>query len=65
MILVLSHPWFGSQEDIPTIASLRGLFMQYPQHHARPVLAGRCERWETLTVGDASHLSKLLGSLIA
>lgn len=64
LILVLSHPWFGSEEDIPNIAGLRGLFVQYPQHHARPVLAGRCERWETLTVGDAGNVSKSLGSLI-
>jgi hypothetical protein len=52
LIVLLSHPWFGAEEELPAIPALRGLFVQYPGRQIRPALGDACERWENLNAGQ-------------
>jgi WD40 repeat protein len=64
IILVLSHPWFGAEEDIPQIKGLRGLFVQYPHYPVVPVLSGKCEKWRTIETTQPNELTSLLTQLM-
>lgn len=64
VIVVLSQPWFGSGEALPTLPGLRGLFVQYPGTTVQPTLAVRCERWESVDTGDPARLPELLTRLL-
>jgi WD40 repeat protein len=65
VILLLSHPWFGAEEDnVPAPPRLRGLFVPYPRHLATPVLQGRCERAVVLGAGELSKLGDALAALL-
>ena len=65
LIVLLSHPWFGAEQHLPSVPALRGLFVQYPgQRRVRPVLAEHCECWESLTAGDMGKLAECLGKLL-
>ncbi len=63
VIVLLSHPWFGAEETVSAIPSLRGLFVQYPGQQIRPALARACERWESVGAGqvELDVLAKILG----
>ncbi len=63
-ILLLTHPWFGAEDPLPTIKGLRGLFVQYPSHHSCPAMADACERWESVLPEQTAGLEKILGHLI-
>ncbi len=63
VVLVLSHAWFGADEDIPAVPNMRGLFVQYPNHDERPAMAGACERWESVGAGETSNMLEMLGRL--
>jgi WD40 repeat protein len=64
IILVLSHPWYGAEEDIPQIKDLRGLFVQLPGYPAVPVLAGKCEKWRTIETTQIDELTPILAQLM-
>jgi len=64
IILVLSHAWFAADDDVTAVPGLRGLFVQYPQHHVSPALARHCERWESLYPTESDRVSNLLGKLL-
>ena len=64
IILVLSHPWFGADEEIPEMKGLRGLFVQYPHYPVVPVLAGKCEKWRTIETTQPNELTSLLAQLM-
>jgi hypothetical protein len=63
-IVVFSHPWFGAEESLQPVPALRGLFVQYPGQQVRPVLAERCERWESVTAGTGVRLLEPLARLV-
>ena len=64
VVLVLSHVWYGSEEEVPEVKGLRGLFVQYPGREVRPVLAERCERWEAVGSGAVGEVAEKLGRLV-
>jgi ATP-dependent Clp protease ATP-binding subunit ClpC len=64
LIVLLSQPWFGVQEPIPTIPGLRGLFVQYPRQRVKPALAEHCERWESVDAGTLTSLTERLERLL-
>ena len=64
VILVLSHPWYGAEEEIPEIKNLRGLFVQFPGYPAVPVLAGKCQKWKTIEPSQIDELNLILSQLI-
>ena len=64
VIVLLSHPWFGAEEAVSAIPSLRGLFVQYPGQQIRPALAGCCERWESVPVDSGTGLLESLARLL-
>jgi ATP-dependent Clp protease ATP-binding subunit ClpC len=63
VIVLLSHPWFGAEEAVSAVPSLRGLFVQYPGQQIRPALARACERWESVNTGqvELDVLARILG----
>jgi hypothetical protein len=65
IILLLTHPWFGAETDVLSTKGLRGLFVQYPSQRVQPVLAGICDRWQSLSSGQTSNLEQILGYLIS
>jgi WD40 repeat protein len=64
VIIVLTQPWFGAEEEIKEVKELRGLFVQYPGYHTRPVLADVCEIWHSLEPGQTRGLGQVLGRLM-
>ncbi len=64
VVLLLSHAWFGSEERVPVVPQLRGLFVQYPGRSVRPALSGSCQRWESVASGHRADLSRVLAGLI-
>jgi hypothetical protein len=64
IILVLSHTWYGSDEPLPAIKGLRGLFVQYPGRDVRPALAAQCERWESVDAGKTDAAAERIGRLL-
>ena len=65
VVVVLSHVYFAAEaENLPEVPHLRGLFVQYPGRQVRPILAPRCERWETCAPDATAHLEELLGRLV-
>ncbi len=60
---VLSHAWFGADENIPAAPNMHGLFVQYPNCDVRPAMAGACERWESVGAGETSNMLDILGRL--
>ena len=64
VIVLLSHPWFGAEEEVPAVSALRGLFVQYPGQQVRPALAGCCERWESVPVDSGIRLLEPLARLL-
>jgi hypothetical protein len=65
IILVLSHSWFGADDDIPQIKGLRGLFVQHPHYPVVPVLAGKCEKWKNIETTHFNDLADTLSLLIS
>jgi len=65
IVVVLTQPWFGAEDDLPVTPALRGLFIQYPERAITPALAVRCERWESLTVDEIERLPACLGRLLS
>ncbi len=63
-ILLLTHPWFGAEDPLPSMQNLRGLFVQYPNYQTHPALAEACERWRSVSAGEITGLEKTLGHLI-
>ena len=61
---LLSHPWFGAEEQLPAVPALRGLFVQYPCRQIRPALGDACERWESVTAGTGMGLLEPLARLV-
>jgi ATP-dependent Clp protease ATP-binding subunit ClpC len=65
VILLLSHPWFGADEDdVPSPPRLRGLFAAYPRHPAAPALGARCERSTVVMPEDLERLGDALANLL-
>jgi hypothetical protein len=65
VILLLSHPWFGAEEDdVPAPPRLRGLFVAYPRHPATPALKGRCERAVVVRAEELDRLEDALAELL-
>ncbi|MBO3459584.1 hypothetical protein G7B40_033190 [Aetokthonos hydrillicola Thurmond2011] len=64
IILLLTHPWFGAEQNISRIQGLRGLFVQYPAIELQPDIANLCERWETIRAGETATLGQILGYLM-
>ena len=65
VVVVLSHVYFAAEaENLPEVPHLRGFFVQYPGRQIRPILAPRCERWETCAPDATVHLEELLGRLV-
>jgi hypothetical protein len=64
VILLLTQPWFGAEDPMPPVKSLRGLFVQYPSNQVRPALADACERWHSLAPAQTTNLSHILGELL-
>ncbi len=64
IVVLLTHVWYGADEDPPPVPELRGLFVQYPGQAVRPALAAQCQRWESVTPGHMSGLGDLLGRLV-
>jgi ATP-dependent Clp protease ATP-binding subunit ClpC len=64
VIVLLTHAWFGAEEEVPVVAGLRGLFVQYPSHANRPPLASACERWESMAAGETVGLSERLARVV-
>jgi ATP-dependent Clp protease ATP-binding subunit ClpC len=64
VIVLLAHAWFGAEEEVPAVAGLRGLFVQYPSHTTRPPLASLCERWESVPAGETADLAERLARVV-
>ena len=64
IVLLLTHPWFGADDDIPQLSHLRGLFIQYPDYQVRPALADYCDRWQSLAHDQTTSLDVILGELV-
>ena len=64
LVLLLTHTWFGADDDLPPISHLRGLFIQHPDHPNQPALASHCERHLCLLPGDLTSLSQQLAEVI-
>jgi ATP-dependent Clp protease ATP-binding subunit ClpC len=64
IVLVLSHTWFGWDAEPTKPQHLRGLFIEYPRHAARPSLADVCERWESHPCVANPNLPRILAQLI-
>jgi WD40 repeat protein len=65
VIVLLTHPWFGSESRDVSIGRLRGLFVQYPKHQREPVWSSRCERWAVLGPDEGAHACQTLAGLLA
>jgi WD40 repeat protein len=65
VIVLLTHAFFAAEEEVPAIAGLRGLFVQYPRQQVRPALAGHCERMESVAAAETDRLGEILGRLVA
>ncbi len=64
VVVLLSHVFYGADEEPPEVPSLRGLFVQYPGRTVRPSLAAACERWESVGSGEVEGLGERLGRLV-
>ncbi len=64
ILLILSHAWFGSEEEITPLSNVRGLFVQYPGYSMRPALADICERCQSISIDQGEQLPRLLEQLI-
>lgn len=64
VIVVLAHAYFGAEEEVPVVAGLRGLFVQYPSLQVRPALASVCERWESVAAGETADLAERLARVV-
>ena len=64
VIVLLAQPWFGADEQVPTVPGLRGLFVQYPGRPVRPALAGHCERWASVPSKPNEQLAEVLARLL-
>lgn len=65
VIVLLTHPYFGAEARLPTMPTLRALFVQYPRQRVTPALASACECWESVAAGDTAALPSRLGRLLA
>jgi WD40 repeat protein len=63
VLIVLSHAWFGAEDDRVPMDGLRGLFVQYPGQQVHPPLALSCEKWETITPARPAPLPSIMGRL--
>jgi hypothetical protein len=62
---LLTQPWLGAEDDdLPTPAHLRALFVPYPRHPATGALAARCERSATLATDEHERLGEVLSELV-
>jgi ATP-dependent Clp protease ATP-binding subunit ClpC len=64
VIVLLAHACFGADEEVPAVAGLRGLFVQYPNQHVRPSLVKACERWESVAAGETADLAARLAWVV-
>ena len=64
LVLLLTHTWFGADDDLPPISHLRGLFVQHPDHPNQPALAAHCERHLCLPHSDLTSLTQQLAEVI-
>ena len=64
IVLLLTHPWFGADDDIPKLSNVRGLFIQYPDYNVRPALADKCDRWQSIKHDQITGLENILGELV-
>ncbi len=64
VVVLLSHVFYGADEEPPEVPGLRGLFVQYPGRTVRPPLAAACERWESVGSGEVEGLGERLGRLV-
>jgi ATP-dependent Clp protease ATP-binding subunit ClpC len=65
LVLLLTHTWFGADEDLPAMPHLRGLFVQHPGHPNQPAFAARCERHLCLPPGELANLAQQLAEVLA
>jgi ATP-dependent Clp protease ATP-binding subunit ClpC len=65
IILLLTHPWCGADDPLPSIPALRALFVQYPGFPTAPALAPACERWQSLLPQQSQVLPDTLAFLIS
>jgi WD40 repeat protein len=64
-VLLLSHSRFGADaENLPTVAGLHGLFVAYPGHRERPVLASACTKWAVVDPNRPIELQNALFGLL-
>ncbi len=64
VIVLLSHVFYGADEEPPEVPGLRGFFVQYPGRTVRPTMAAACERWESVGPGEFEGLGDRLGRLV-
>jgi ATP-dependent Clp protease ATP-binding subunit ClpC len=64
VIVLLAHACFGADEQVPAVAGLRGLFVQYPNQQVRPALVKACERWESVAAGETADLAERLARVM-
>ncbi len=64
VVILLSHVFYGADEELPEVPSLRGLFVQYPGRTVCPPLAEACERWQSVAPGEFEGLEERLGRLV-
>jgi hypothetical protein len=65
IILLLTHPWFGTEAKLSSIPGLRGLFVQYPSMPVQPAIANLCDRYSCISVEQTTELGQILGYLMA
>ena len=64
IVLLVTHPWFGADDEMPSMSHVRGLFIQYPGYPVRPVLATQYERWQMVAPDHTTGLDQILGDLM-
>jgi hypothetical protein len=65
LILLLTHTWFGAEDDLAPIPHLRALFVQHPNHPNQPALAPHCERHLCLPPAHLANLAQQLAEVLA
>ena len=55
VVLLLSHAWFGAEEDLEPQPSVRALLVRYPGQHDEP----RSRRYDRLAILDSNESESL------
>jgi hypothetical protein len=63
VVVLLTHAWFGAEDDVSPLPGLRGLFVQYPNQATHPPWARRCERWAAVSAQNPKGIETILGRL--